>query len=126
MNKSSAGDDSSVICSLSALQRKTWAAIREEILVQGGKAVESLGVMESAVLTLCLEDQDAPPDVGDVLNSVRLGGEGGGPCLRYYDKVLAHTQTHTQSYGVYINVMITFVFIYIYSTLSVVLFIILH
>ncbi|XP_018523216.1 uncharacterized protein si:ch211-256m1.8 [Lates calcarifer] len=79
--------DPTTICSLSALQRKTWADIREEILGQGGEAAASLGLMESAVLTLCLEDWNAPPELADILNAVRLGG-GDGPCLRYYDKVV--------------------------------------
>lgn len=75
------------ICSLSALERKTWASIREEILEKGGAAAASLGVMESAVLTLCLEDGNAPSALADILNAVRLGGEGDSPSLRYYDKV---------------------------------------
>jgi len=80
-------NDPSVICSLSALERKSWAAIREEILQQGGEAVTSLGLMESAVLTLCLEDYNAPSELADILNAVRLGGGGDNPCMRYYDKV---------------------------------------
>ncbi|XP_040918230.1 peroxisomal carnitine O-octanoyltransferase-like [Toxotes jaculatrix] len=81
-------NDPSAICSLSALERKTWAAIREEILGQGGEAAASLGLMESAVLTLCLEDCNAPSELADILNAVRLGGGGDNPCLRYYDKVV--------------------------------------
>ncbi|XP_070703972.1 uncharacterized protein [Pempheris klunzingeri] len=82
-------NDPSVICNLSALERKTWAATREEILEQGGAAAASLGLMESAVLTLCLEDCNAPSELADILNVVRLGGGGGdNPCLRYYDKVV--------------------------------------
>ena len=89
-------NDPSVICSLSALPRKDWAAVREEILEQGGEAAASLGLMESAVLTLCLEDHNAPSDLADTLNAVRLGGGGGdSPCLRHYDKVLERF-THTQ------------------------------
>lgn len=90
MNQPCAGkqNDPSVICSLSALQRKTWAAIREEILEQGGEAAASLEKMENSVLTLCLEDLNAPSDLADILNAVRLGGGGGNPSLRYYDKVL--------------------------------------
>lgn len=80
-------NDPSIICSLSALQRKVWAATREEILEQGGDAAASLGLMESAVLTLCLEDCNAPSELADILNAVRLGGGGDRPCLRYYDKV---------------------------------------
>lgn len=80
-------NDPSAICSLSALERKTWAAIREEILGKGGAAAASLGLMESAVLTLCLEDCNAPSTLADILNAVRLGGGGDSPCLRYYDKV---------------------------------------
>ncbi|XP_068434440.1 uncharacterized protein [Clinocottus analis] len=89
MAQPSAGkqNDPSIICSLSALQRKVWAATREEILGQGGAAAASLGLMESAVLTLCLEDCNAPSDLADVLNAVRLGG-GDRPYLRYYDKVV--------------------------------------
>ncbi|XP_058509551.1 uncharacterized protein si:ch211-256m1.8 [Solea solea] len=89
MDEPSAGkqNDPSAICNLSALERKTWAGIREQILGKGGEAAESLGLMESAVLILCLEDQNAPSDVADILNSVRLGG-GDSPCLRYYDKVV--------------------------------------
>nr|XP_019962183.1 PREDICTED: uncharacterized protein LOC109642003 [Paralichthys olivaceus]XP_019962184.1 PREDICTED: uncharacterized protein LOC109642003 [Paralichthys olivaceus] len=81
-------NDPSAICSLSALHRKDWAAIREEILEQGGEAAASLGLMESAVLTLCLEDENAPSDLADTLNAVRLGGGGDGPCLRHYDKMM--------------------------------------
>ncbi|XP_017272171.1 uncharacterized protein LOC108236189 [Kryptolebias marmoratus] len=80
--------DPSVICSLSALERKSWAAIREEIQKQGGEALTSLELMESAVLTLCLEDCDAPSELADVLNAVRLSGGGENPRLRYYDKVM--------------------------------------
>ncbi|XP_070836768.1 peroxisomal carnitine O-octanoyltransferase-like [Chaetodon trifascialis] len=80
-------NDPSAICSLSALQRKAWAAIREDILGQGGDTAASLGLMESAVLTLCLEECNAPSEVADTLNEVRLGRED-GPRLRYYDKVV--------------------------------------
>ena len=79
-------NDPSVICSFSSLERKSWAAIREEILKQGGEAVASLQLMESAVLTLSLEDCSAPSELADILNAVRLGG-GDGSCLRHYDKV---------------------------------------
>ncbi|KAK0138767.1 Isoaspartyl peptidase [Merluccius polli] len=78
---------SAVICGLSALERKSWAAIREEILKQGDTAAGSLGLMESAVVALSLEDCNAPPEMASILNTVRLGG-GDGPCLRYYDKVV--------------------------------------
>ncbi|KAK2894082.1 uncharacterized protein si:ch211-256m1.8 [Channa argus] len=81
-------NDPSAICSLSALQRTTWASIREQILEEGGEAAASLGQMESAVLILCLEDCNAPSELADILNAVRLGGGGGIPFLRYYDKVL--------------------------------------
>ncbi|KAK5621060.1 hypothetical protein CRENBAI_014584 [Crenichthys baileyi] len=81
-------NDPSVICSLSTLERKTWAALREEILKQGGDAQKSLELMESAILILCLEDSEAPCEMPDILNAVRLGGGGDTPCLRYYDKVL--------------------------------------
>lgn len=74
------------VCSFTALERKVWASTREQILEQGGKAAASLGLMESAVLTLSLEDCNAPSDLADTLNAVRLG-QGDGPCLRYYDKV---------------------------------------
>ncbi|XP_076020748.1 uncharacterized protein LOC143011668 [Genypterus blacodes] len=80
-------DDPSAICSLSALERKEWATIREEILEQGGPAAMSLGVMESAVVAISLEDCNAPSELADILNAVRLGG-GDSPCLRYYDKVV--------------------------------------
>lgn len=90
MTQRSAGkqNDPSAICNLTALERTVWAAIREQILEQGGDAAASLGLMESAVLTLCLEDCNAPSDLADTLNAVRLGGGGNSPCLRYYDKVL--------------------------------------
>ncbi|XP_042360387.1 uncharacterized protein LOC121956311 [Plectropomus leopardus] len=81
-------NDPSEICSLSALERRAWATTREEILEQGGDAAASLGMMESAVLTLCLEDCDAPSELADTLNAVRLGGGGDRPYLRYYDKVV--------------------------------------
>ncbi|XP_034046831.1 uncharacterized protein LOC117528325 [Thalassophryne amazonica] len=88
MNQPKAGtqNDPSAICSLSALERKTWAGIREQILNHGGVAAASLGIMESAVLTLCLEEQNAPTELADTLNAIMLGG--GGSCLRHYDKVV--------------------------------------
>ncbi|XP_054463323.1 uncharacterized protein si:ch211-256m1.8 [Anoplopoma fimbria] len=90
MDQPSAGkqNDPSAICSLSALERKVWAATREEILGQGGDAAASLELMESAVLTLCLENCNAPSELADILNAVRLGGGGDCPYLRYYDKVV--------------------------------------
>ncbi|XP_037647958.1 uncharacterized protein LOC119501579 [Sebastes umbrosus] len=91
MDQPSAGkqNDPSVICSLSALERKVWAATREEILGQGGDAAASLGLMESAVLTLCLEDCNAPSELADILNAVRMEEGGDRPCLRYCDKVMS-------------------------------------
>ncbi|XP_033999392.1 uncharacterized protein LOC117493098 [Trematomus bernacchii] len=82
-------NDPSAICSLSALDRKVWAATREEILGKGGETAASLRLMESAVLTLCLEDFNPPSELADTLNAVRLGGGGEGSLhLRYYDKVV--------------------------------------
>ncbi|KAK5856600.1 hypothetical protein PBY51_008184 [Eleginops maclovinus] len=82
-------NDPSAICSLSALDRKVWAATREEILGQGGETAASLSLMESAVLTLCLEDCNPPSELADTLNAVRLGEGGEGSLyLRYYDKVV--------------------------------------
>nr|XP_020476899.1 uncharacterized protein LOC109972415 [Monopterus albus]XP_020476900.1 uncharacterized protein LOC109972415 [Monopterus albus] len=90
MDQPSAGthNDPTAFCSFSAMERKAWAAVREEILEQGGEAAASLGLMESAVLTLCLEDYNAPSYLADILNAVRLGGAGDSPGLRYYDKVV--------------------------------------
>lgn len=81
-------NDPSSICNLTALERKFWAARREKILEEGGTALTSLRLMESAILTLCLEDYDAPSELADILNAVRLGGGGHNPSLRYYDKVM--------------------------------------
>lgn len=80
--------DPSAICSLSAMERKAWAATREDILKKGGEAAASLELMESALLTLCLEDCSAPPDLADFLDALKLGGGSRSQCLRYYDKVL--------------------------------------
>ncbi|XP_029612966.1 uncharacterized protein LOC115196345 [Salmo trutta] len=80
-------NEPSAICGLSALQRQAWSAVREEILRAAGAAAASLGLMESAVVALSLEDCNPPADLADTLNAVRLGG-GDGPCLRYYDKVV--------------------------------------
>ncbi|KAI4889606.1 hypothetical protein NFI96_014626, partial [Prochilodus magdalenae] len=82
-----AAQDPSTICGLTALQRQTWHAIRQEILKGGGEAAESLEVTESAILALSLEDGPAPTNLADILNAVRLGGAD-GKCLRYYDKVV--------------------------------------
>ncbi|XP_028979124.2 uncharacterized protein LOC105029660 [Esox lucius] len=79
--------DPSTVYGLSALQRQAWSAVREEILQAGGEAAASLGVMESAVVTLSLEDSHPPEDLAETLNAVRLGG-GERPSLRYYDKVV--------------------------------------
>lgn len=82
-------NDPSVICSLSALERKAWASSRAEILEQGGDTAASLGMMESALLALCLDESNAPPEMAAVLNALKLGGGGKGSTgLRYYDKVL--------------------------------------
>ncbi|XP_062842963.1 uncharacterized protein si:ch211-256m1.8 [Trichomycterus rosablanca] len=83
----SAERDPSVICGLSALHRQAWHAVRERVLTAGGEAAESLGLMESAILTLSLEDCPAPADLAETLNAIRLGGDD-GQCLRYYDKVV--------------------------------------
>lgn len=81
-------NDPSVICSLSSLQRKVWAASREEILERGGDTAASLGLMESAVLALCLDENSAPPEMAAILTALKLGvGGRQSPCLRYYDKV---------------------------------------
>lgn len=80
-------NDPSGICSLSALERKAWAATREDILKRGGEAAASLELMESALLTLCLEDCSAPTDLADFLDALKPGGRS-SQCLRYYDKVL--------------------------------------
>ena len=102
-----------VICGLSALERKSWAAIREEILKQGDTAAESLGLMESAVVALSLEDCNAPPEMASILNTVRLGG-GDGPCLRYYDKVINGVYapmhyTHTEKHLLLLNTLFFFI-----------------
>lgn len=81
-------NDPSAICSLSALERKAWAATREEILEQGGETAASLGLMESALLTLCLEEYNAPTELAGILSALKLGRGRESPCLRYYDKVL--------------------------------------
>lgn len=109
-------NDSFTICSLSALERKTWASIREEILGQGGPAAASLEIMESAVLTLCLEDCNAPSELADILNTVRLGG-GESPCLRYYDKVVERHEplVHVMSLIIHMSGEIT-IFIFYYLT----------
>lgn len=80
------GQGSSRVCGLTALNRQTWHTVREEILKAGGEAARSLGVMESAILALSLEDYSAPLGLANILNAVRLGG-GNRQCLRYYDKV---------------------------------------
>lgn len=83
-------NDPSVICSLSALERKAWAASREEILEQRGDMAASLALMESALLALCLDENNAPSEMAAILNALKLGGGGrDSACLRYYDKVLA-------------------------------------
>ncbi|TWW69552.1 Asparagine--tRNA ligase, cytoplasmic [Takifugu flavidus] len=82
-------NDPSVICSLSALDRKSWAASREDILEQGEDTAVSLGMMESALLALCLDESNAPPEMAAILDALKLGGGGkGSPGFRYYDKVL--------------------------------------
>ncbi|XP_068193986.1 uncharacterized protein si:ch211-256m1.8 [Antennarius striatus] len=81
-------NDPSIICQLSALERKAWAATRGEILSKGGDTAASLGLMESAVLTLCLEESTGPSEVGDILNAVKVGCGEDSPFLRYFDKVL--------------------------------------
>ncbi|XP_046894537.1 uncharacterized protein si:ch211-256m1.8 [Hypomesus transpacificus] len=80
-------NDPRAICSLSALQRQAWSSVRGDILRRGGPTAASLGVMESALVALSLEDCNPPSDLADTLNAVRLGG-GDGSCLRYYDKVV--------------------------------------
>ncbi|KAJ7992125.1 hypothetical protein DPEC_G00275300 [Dallia pectoralis] len=82
--KAAADKEPSAICALSALQRQAWSSVREEILRAGGEAAESLSLMESAVVTLSLEQSHPPEDLAETLNAVRLGGK---PSLRYYDKV---------------------------------------
>ncbi|XP_053708149.1 uncharacterized protein LOC128751268 [Synchiropus splendidus] len=78
----------SSICSFSAQRRRSWAAVRDKVLESGGAAAASLEVVEGAVLALCLEDSDAPAELADTLNAVKLGRKDGGPTLRYYDKTV--------------------------------------
>lgn len=80
------GLEPSPFCSLSALPRQEWCAVRENIQTGGEAMATSLGLMESAVLAVALEDCCAPANLAETLNVVRLG-RGGGHCLRYYDKV---------------------------------------
>lgn len=81
-------NDPSAICSLSGLDRKAWAASREEILERGGDTAASLGLMERALLALSLDENDAPSEMAAILNALKLGvGGQQSPCLRYYDKV---------------------------------------
>ncbi|KAL2100644.1 hypothetical protein ACEWY4_002405 [Coilia grayii] len=79
--------DASAICDLSSLPRRDWHGAREKIRKMGGPTAASLGVMESAILAVSLEDGPAPTDLASTLNAVRLGGRG-WRCLRYYDKVV--------------------------------------
>lgn len=79
--------DPSTICGLSSLHRQVWHSVRTDILNAGGEAAVSLGMMESAILAVSLEDTPAPADLANILNAVRLG-EKDGRFLRYYDKVL--------------------------------------
>ncbi|RXN32812.1 Isoaspartyl peptidase [Labeo rohita] len=78
--------DPSTICGLSSLHRQAWHSVRMDIINAGGEAAVSLGMMESAILALSLEDNPAPADLANILNAVRLG-EKDGRCLRYYDKL---------------------------------------
>ncbi|XP_028842458.1 uncharacterized protein LOC114794214 [Denticeps clupeoides] len=73
------------VCSLSGMNRRAWYNVREEILKKGGPELDSLELMESAVLAISIEECMAPPDPADTLNAVKLGV---GSCLRYYDKVV--------------------------------------
>ncbi|XP_048871294.1 uncharacterized protein LOC125742897 [Brienomyrus brachyistius] len=81
------GLEPSPFCSLSALPRQEWCAMREKIQAGGEAVATSLGRMESAVLAVALEDCSAPASLAETLNVVRLG-RGEGHCLRYYDKVV--------------------------------------
>ncbi|MGH0174326.1 UNVERIFIED_CONTAM: hypothetical protein FKN15_074883 [Acipenser sinensis] len=74
-------------CSLTALERPAWHALREALLSRG--AGGSLRTLESAVLALALEDCPSPDprDPAAALTSIRLGSpETRG--MRHYDKVL--------------------------------------
>ncbi|XP_058875397.1 carnitine O-acetyltransferase-like [Acipenser ruthenus] len=74
-------------CSLTALERPVWHALREDLLSRG--AGGSLRTLESAVLALALEDCPSPDprDPTAALTSIRLGSpETRG--MRHYDKVL--------------------------------------
>ena len=99
------------ICGLSALDRRSWAALRGEMVKQGGLAAGSLGLMESAVVALSLEGCEAPPEMANILNTVRLGG-GDGPCLRYYDKVTSGLMHPSDAHGQSYSLINTFIFIW--------------
>ncbi|KPP56917.1 hypothetical protein Z043_125416 [Scleropages formosus] len=78
--------DPTTICSFTAVHRHVWYSLREQILSTGGDAAASLGVMESAVLAVSLDDCYAPSDLAETLNIVQLGKDGCS--FRYYDKVV--------------------------------------
>ncbi|XP_041098186.1 peroxisomal carnitine O-octanoyltransferase isoform X2 [Polyodon spathula] len=74
-------------CSLTALERPAWHAVREGLL--SGEGAGSLRTLESAVLALALEECP-PPDPRDpaaALTSIQLGSPKTRG-MRHYDKVL--------------------------------------
>ncbi|XP_013384130.1 uncharacterized protein LOC106154348 [Lingula anatina] len=71
------------IAPFSALDRPTWAGIRESLIQRG--ASDAIHVMESAILALSLEEKSAPDTRSKILEATRLGNDT-QQC--YYDKVI--------------------------------------
>ncbi|XP_072020391.1 carnitine O-acetyltransferase-like [Amphiura filiformis] len=78
-------DASPSIAPFTALDRPTWASMRESLIQRG--ASESINVMESAILALSLEERTAPDTRSEVIEATRLGNNVPQQA-RYYDKTI--------------------------------------
>ncbi|CAM9286463.1 unnamed protein product [Lampetra planeri] len=88
------------VCSLSALDRKTWASIREEILVKGGAAAASLGMslmegVECGVGNVYAQDQLAVTYLGKT-DKVRIVLNGKGTFAQALEKLQQQLKVNLQ------------------------------
>ena len=78
---------------LTTESRKIWSHLRDELIKSNKNNASSLGVVESALFVVCLDDAE-PEDLAELTGNFLCGGyklDGGvqvGTCTnRWYDKV---------------------------------------
>ncbi|KAF7639873.1 Carn_acyltransf domain-containing protein [Meloidogyne graminicola] len=81
-NKSTKNDESSLVGSLTTLDRNTWADVRKELISFNQNNLQTLNVIEDALFLLCFDDSTST-DPNRLVNSLLCGDDGRN---RWFDK----------------------------------------